>query len=42
MKPTPFDYAAPVTVDEAVGLPAEHGDEAKVLAVSPFIILKLG
>jgi carbon-monoxide dehydrogenase medium subunit len=28
----PFEYAAPATVDEAVGLLREHGEEAKVLA----------
>jgi carbon-monoxide dehydrogenase medium subunit len=28
----PFEYASPEAVDEAVGLLAEHGDEAKVLA----------
>jgi aerobic carbon-monoxide dehydrogenase medium subunit len=32
MKPAPFDYHAPTTVAEAVGLLAELGDEAKVLA----------
>lgn len=32
MIPAPFDYAAPATVEEALGLLAEHGDEVKVLA----------
>lgn len=32
MKPPPFDYVAPATVDEAVAVLAEHGDEAKVIA----------
>jgi 2-furoyl-CoA dehydrogenase FAD binding subunit len=32
MKPRPFDYARPDTVDEAVALLAEHGDDARVLA----------
>ncbi len=32
MKPAPFEYAAPETLDEAISLLAEHGDEAKVLA----------
>jgi 2-furoyl-CoA dehydrogenase FAD binding subunit len=32
MKPRPFDYARPDTVEEAVALLAEHGDEARVLA----------
>jgi 2-furoyl-CoA dehydrogenase FAD binding subunit len=32
MKPRPFDYARPETAEEAVGLLAEYGDEARVLA----------
>jgi 2-furoyl-CoA dehydrogenase FAD binding subunit len=32
VKPAPFDYVRPETVDEALGVLAEHGDEAKVLA----------
>jgi 2-furoyl-CoA dehydrogenase FAD binding subunit len=32
MKPRPFDYVRPDTVDEAVAILAEHGDDAKVLA----------
>ncbi len=32
MKPAPFLYAAPDTLDEALALLAEHGDEAKPLA----------
>ncbi|HSK56557.1 MAG TPA: xanthine dehydrogenase family protein subunit M [Jiangellales bacterium] len=32
MIPAAFDYVRPVSVDEAVGALAEHGDEAKVLA----------
>ena len=32
MKPAPFDYFAPGTVDEALALLREHGDEAKPLA----------
>ncbi|HEV2749137.1 MAG TPA: xanthine dehydrogenase family protein subunit M [Gemmatimonadales bacterium] len=32
MKPAPFEYFAPGTVDEALALLAEHGDEAKALA----------
>src|SRR4051812_3998955 len=32
MKPPPFEYYAPTTLDEALALLAEHGDEAKVLA----------
>ena len=32
MKPPPFDYMDPRSLDEAVGLLAEHGDEGKILA----------
>jgi carbon-monoxide dehydrogenase medium subunit len=32
MKPAPFEYKAPVSLDEALALMAEHGEEAKVLA----------
>jgi 2-furoyl-CoA dehydrogenase FAD binding subunit len=32
MKPRPFDYSRPDTVDEAVALLAEYGDDARVLA----------
>ena len=32
MKPAPFDYCAPTTVEQALALLTEHGDEAKVLA----------
>jgi len=32
MKPPRFEYLAPTSLDEALGLLAEHGDEAKVLA----------
>jgi aerobic carbon-monoxide dehydrogenase medium subunit len=32
MKPAPFEYHAPTTVDEALSLLAEHGYDAKVLA----------
>jgi aerobic carbon-monoxide dehydrogenase medium subunit len=32
MKPPPFEYAAPRSLDEALSLLAEHGEEAKVLA----------
>jgi carbon-monoxide dehydrogenase medium subunit len=32
MIPAPFDYVAPATLNEAVGLLTEHGDEAKILA----------
>ena len=32
MKPAPFDYAAPATLDEALSLKAQHGDDAKFLA----------
>ena len=32
MKPPPFDYMDPRSLDEAVGLLAEHGDDGKILA----------
>ena len=32
MKPPPFEYVAPRSVDEAVAALVEHGDEAKVMA----------
>ena len=32
MKPAAFEYFAPATVDEALALLHEHGDEAKILA----------
>jgi aerobic carbon-monoxide dehydrogenase medium subunit len=32
MKPAPFEYFAPASVDEALELLDEHGDEAKILA----------
>ena len=45
VKPAPFDYHAPDTVDEAVGLLAELGDDAKVLAggqsLVPMLALRL-
>ena len=45
MKSAPFDYEAPTTAEEAVGVLAEHGDEAKVLAggqsLIPMLALRL-
>ena len=32
MKPRPFDYVRPETVEEAVAVLAEHGEAARVLA----------
>lgn len=32
MKPAPFSYAAPSSIEEAVSLLAEYGDDAKVIA----------
>ncbi|MGD9798097.1 MAG: xanthine dehydrogenase family protein subunit M, partial [Acidimicrobiia bacterium] len=32
MKPPPFAYHAPESLDDALALVGEHGDEAKVLA----------
>lgn len=45
MKPAPFEYHAPETVSDVVGLLAEHGDEAKPLAggqsLVPMLALRL-
>ncbi len=45
MKPAPFEYHAPETVDDAVGLLAQHGDDAKPLAggqsLVPLLSLRL-
>lgn len=45
MKPAPFTHHAPERIDEVVGLLAEHGDEAKVLAggqsLVPMLALRL-
>ena len=45
MKPAPFAYHRPTTVDEVIGLLAEHGDEAKPLAggqsLVPMLALRL-
>ena len=45
MKPAPFEYHAPETVDEVCALLAEHGDDAKVLAggqsLVPMLALRL-
>ena len=32
MKPAPFDYQSASTIDHAIDVLREHGDEAKVLA----------
>jgi CO/xanthine dehydrogenase FAD-binding subunit len=32
MKPTPFEYHAPTTVDEALNLLRQYGDDARLLA----------
>ena len=32
MKPRPFDYVCPDTVDEGIAVLAEHGDDARILA----------
>lgn len=46
MKNPPFNYHRPATLDEALALLAEHGDEAKVLAggqsLLPVMALRLG
>lgn len=45
MKPAPFEYYSPETLDEAVGLLHEHGDDGKVLAggqsLMPLMSLRL-
>lgn len=45
MKPAPFEYHAPESVDDVVALLAEHGDEAKPLAggqsLVPMLALRL-
>jgi carbon-monoxide dehydrogenase medium subunit len=45
MKPAPFEYHAPESVDDVVALLAEHGDEAKPLAggqsLIPMLALRL-
>ena len=45
MKPAPFEYHAPETVDEVCALLAEYGDDAKVLAggqsLVPMLALRL-
>ncbi len=45
MKPAPFAYARPATLDEAVALLGEHGDEAKILAggqsLVPMLVMRL-
>lgn len=45
MKPRPFDYARPETVEEAVAILAEHGEDARVLAggqsLMPMLNLRL-
>lgn len=41
MKPAPFDYVKPSTLDEALGLFAEHGDDASVLAGGQSLVATL-
>jgi 2-furoyl-CoA dehydrogenase FAD binding subunit len=41
MKPHPFDYIRADTVDEAIGLLAEHGDAARVLAGGQSLLVLL-
>lgn len=45
MKPPPFEYHAPQTLDEVLALLAEHGDEAKVIAggqsLMPMLAMRL-
>jgi 2-furoyl-CoA dehydrogenase FAD binding subunit len=41
VKPRPFDYARPDSVDEALAILAEHGDDARVLAGGQTLIAML-
>ena len=41
MKPRPFDYARPDTIEEALALLAEYGDDARVLAGGQTLIAML-
>lgn len=45
MKPAPFEYSAPESLDEAVSILEQHGDDAKVLAggqsLVPLMALRL-
>ena len=41
MKPRPFDYVRPDTVEEAVALLAEHGEDARILAGGQSLIAML-
>ncbi len=45
MKPAPFDYAAPTTLEDAVTLLADHGEDARPIAggqsLVPMLALRL-
>jgi 2-furoyl-CoA dehydrogenase FAD binding subunit len=41
MKPRPFDYVRPDSVDEAIAVLAEHGEEARVLAGGQSLVAML-
>jgi carbon-monoxide dehydrogenase medium subunit len=41
MKPAPFDYHAPSSVDEALALLAQHGSDAAVLAGGQSLLIEL-
>src|ERR1700737_1627505 len=41
MKPRPFDYMRPETVDETLALLAEHGEDARILAGGQTLIAML-
>jgi carbon-monoxide dehydrogenase medium subunit len=41
MKPAPFDYHAPSSVDEVLALLAQHGNEAAVLAGGQSLLIEL-
>ena len=41
MKPRPFDYIRPDTVDESLSILAEHGEDARILAGGQTLIAML-
>ena len=41
MKPAPFDYFAPTSVEETCALLARHGDNAKIFAEGQSLVFFL-